>query len=263
MKRIIFLIIICLPIALAAQKKVTFDTILINNSSATFFRENPVVDSIIYITGHNWGKQVRVYLKTLWSSTVYTESLFKIGDFYDLDLLGDNFLFEKKYGKLILPTKEISIVLNKRCSPSYLIEFTLHADSIKGQLESDCPSKARDGTEDYDFVFTKTEHLPSLKNGKEHLQSLIQSVTANKLNKVEIPILDSILIYKVLVDRKDSCLKTIELIQGRYSPFEQMVMEVLKTYCYWLPAIQGSRVVLSYKKLFIRLNSDKSITVDL
>lgn len=263
MKRIIFFTIICLPVALGAQKKVTFDTTFLNSTSANFFLENPVVDSIIFRTRHNGEKQVRVYTKTLWSSTAYTKSLFKIGDSYDLYLLGDNYLFEKKYGKLMLPTKEIPLLLNKRCSPSYLIEFTLYPDSIKGHLESDCPSKPIDGAEDYDFVLNKTEHLPSFKNGNNHLQSQIQLVLANELHEVEISTLDSVLIYKVLVDPKDSCLKTIELIEGRYSPFEQMVIEVLKTYCYWLPAQQGGRTVFSYTKLFIRLNNDKSVTVDL
>jgi len=68
-----------------------------------------------------------------------------------------------------------------------------------------------------------------------------------------------VLIYQILVDNKDTYLKRIQLIEGRYSPFEKVIMEELKHSCSWQPAMQGGRAVMSYRKIFIRLNNDKSI----
>lgn len=259
MKRIIFYIIICLPVALGAQKKVTFDTTLLNSTSAYFFEKNPVIDSIIFDKAFNKSKFFQVYLKTNWRDTNYNRGGSSKSDNYNFDFQGDKYLFEKKYGDLKLPEKTINLIVKKICFPVYSLSVLMRKDSVKCILEYYCPSNEPNSE---DKVFIKIEVLPRYKSGIQGLQSLMGSAFKARFRNVSLSVADSVLIYEILVDNKDSCLKRINLIEGRYSAFEQFVMDELKRSCAWLPAMQGGRGVIAYTKIFIRLNKDKRFIVD-
>ncbi|MCY7420422.1 MAG: hypothetical protein LH478_01630 [Chitinophagaceae bacterium] len=247
------------PILVSAQKRCFVDTIFLNTSSSDFFLQNPVVDSL-KVNGYPYNSAgVWVYSKTFWQDTSYHKLSFYGNENYDFDFLGDKYLFEKKYGGIDLPEEEMSVVLGKKyIAPTF--HFIIRPDSIRRIIEYYCPEEKDDNEEK---VFTKVEVLARYKNGIKQLQSQMEHAFKESLTGIKCSRLDSVLIYKILVDSKDSCLKRIELIEGRYSPFEELIMEELKRSCSWLPSMQGGRAVMSYIKIFIRLNKDRSITVDL
>ena len=111
------------------------------------------------------------------------------------------------------------------------------------------------------MVFTKVDILSGYKNGIKELQKKIESSYRNSsLYKQNKPV-ETALLFDIIVDNKDSCLKRIELKRGSYSPFAQFIMDELKAACSWTPSEQGGRPVKSYSKFFFRLNKDNSITV--
>lgn len=256
MKLIILFILLGTSLNVASQKQSVFDTSFLNTSSKDFFKNNPVIDSIVV---HH--TNYLVYLKTRWENIASSKFRQSSYDSYSSNFLGDIYLFEKKYGKLLLPEKALAILASKDCSNMCHLKVVLNADSIKCQRSCTCPS-ANPPTDDYEMVFTKTEIFARIKNGTNQLQKRIHDAFKELQNGMEFASSDSVLIYKVLVDRKDSCLQSIELIEGHFCHFEQMVMDVLQHTCLWLPAEQGGRAVSYITKVFIRLNKDGNITVD-
>jgi hypothetical protein len=220
-----------------------------------FFIKNPVIDSVVV-----QDNRYAVYLKTKWENTTSYQNEFRSYDYYNFNFLGDVYRFENRYGKMLLPEKKLKIILENACSKWCSLKMRYNPDSIHCQRKCTCPSN--EPSDDYDLIFTKVETLARIKNGTGELQNQIQEAYKNLKNKVNISTVDSVFIYKVLVDRKDSCLQSIELTEGYFSPFEQMVMDVLKGFCLWIPAEQGGRSVSFYSSVFVRLNKDDSITVD-
>lgn len=260
MKRICFLFLFAVSLTSSAQKMQIVDTCFVNTSSKDFFTRNPVIEKVqfnIYADSVNY---ISVYPKTIWQDTTYKNSYFNNYESYNLSFIGDRYFFEKQYGKFTLPVKELAAASLNRCSlPSY-INCTADAGSIKCRLEFNCPVKKEEEDED-EMVFTKVEVLSGYKNGIKELQKKIENSYRNNSQFKQKQPVETAILFDIIVDNKDSCLKRIELKRGSYSPFAQFIMDELKTSCSWTPSEQGGRPVKSYSKIFIRLNKDNSITV--
>jgi hypothetical protein len=260
--RYLFLFIIVFPSLLPAQRTRTFDSSVVNNYSNDFFCRNPAVDSIKSYVDYNQSTRVSIYTRSVVQENAIRESSSENTDYFNLGFLGDKYLFERKYGELRLPGTELKKVMEvyraQRCNKSCSIEVVSKADSLRYIVKCYCPWEEED---DYDRVFTKVERGPKFKTGDIGLQQQIE--VAFKEQSPETPglCIDSVLIFKVLVDRKDSCLTTIELIEGNHSLFAQVVIKELKRACAWIAGEAGGRPVIAYHKVFVRLNKDKSITV--
>ncbi|MEQ1798537.1 MAG: hypothetical protein ABL872_11340 [Lacibacter sp.] len=258
MKRIYFLLLFAVSLNSSAQNTQIVDTSFVNTSSKDFFTRNPVIEKVqfnIYADSVNY---ISVYPKTIWQDTTYKNSYFNNYESYDLSFIGDSYFFEKKYGRFPSPNKELAAASLNRCSKPSFIKCAADADSIKCRLEFNCPVKKEEIDE---MVFTKVEILSGYKNGIKELQKKIETSYRNgSLFKKNRPV-ETALLFDIIIDNKDSCLKRIELKRGNYSPFAQFIMDELKTSCSWTPSEQGGRPVKSYTKIFIRLNKDNSITV--
>jgi len=261
MKRIYFLLLFVVSLTSSAQKTQIVDTSFVNNSSKDFFTRNPIIEKVQFAIYSESTKYVSVYSRTVWEDTTFRKaSSFKNYESYNLSFIGDSYFFEKQYGKFTLPDKELAAASLNRCGQVYFIKCTADTDSIKCRLEFNCPVTKEETDED-EMIFIKVEVLWGYKNGIKELQKKIEnSYRNNSLFKQNRPV-ETALLFDIIVDNKDSCLKRIELKRGSYSPFAQFIMDELKTACSWTPSEQGGRPVKSYTKIFIRLHKDNSITV--
>lgn len=238
------------------------DTSFVNTTSKDFFTRNAVIQKVRFYVYADGTQHMDIYLKTIWQDTTYNNSYFNNYESYNLSFTGDNFFFEKQYGRFSFPDKELATASLNKCSKPSLIKCTADADSIKCKLEFNCPVKkeVKAGDEE-EIIFTKVELLSGYKNGIKELQNKIEiSYRNSNLFKLKRSF-ETALLFEIIIDNKDSCLKRIELKKGDYSEFAQFVMDELKTTCSWTPSLQGGRSVKSYTKIFIRLNKDNSITV--
>lgn len=257
MKTLLLIPALLISVLASAQKIQYFDTSFVNTSSADFFKRNPVVDSINF----SGTSVVYVYLKTTWQDTAYKASSTNNYNWYDLNFIGDKYFFEKKYGVFNLPTAEINKLVQNKCSDQYYIRGSVKPDSIKCNFEFQCPLPKVKREDDNEIIFTKVETNSRYKKGVKGLQKDLETAYLSKRfsnhnEENEIPLL-----FNVIVDGKDSCLKRIELIEGEYSEFAQFILDELKRNCLWLPSMQSGRRVKSWVKIFVRLNKDKTITV--
>lgn len=262
---LIFLSLVAL--GTAAQKKQVFDTSFLTSSSKQFFNNNPVVNKIEYHLGAGGSRMMFVYPKTIWLDSSYKKTGFDNYEYYDFGFLGDRYLFEKKYSALKLPEREMNIVLKKSCTQYSFLIVTVGADSTKCVLEYYCSTKKeadtikKDDNDEEERVFIKVENRSGYKKGMKDLAHQLETAFKKKYIYNENHSIDSVLIFKILIDNRDSsCLKKIELIVGGYTSFTQIIMDELKNSCSWTPSLQGGRAVKSYSKIFVRFNKDRSIT---
>ena len=258
MIKFLFFLFVGLPAALPAQYKNVFDTSLINNTSDDFFCINPVIDSIEVYERSSGLKTLYVYVKSFDQDSSVQKRKTSNYEYYDMDFLGDEYLFEKKYGKLNLPKYVMEYALTKSLNQSCRLQTVLGEDSIRCFVECYFPIKTGD---DDDKIFTKVERGPKYVKGLQQLQNQIEAALKQKYPDGEKQPIDSVLIYKILVDRKDSCLLSIELEEGQYSSFAQIISDEVKSACSWTPADGGGRPITSHHKMFVRLNKNNSITV--
>ena len=175
-----------------------------------------------------------------------------------MDFLGDEYLFEKKYGKLNLPTNVMQYALTKSLNQSCRLQKVLRRDSIRCMME--CYFQIKTG-EDEDKIFTKIERGPRYSKGVMQLKKQIETALQQKYAGKEKQPIDSVLIYKIMVDKKDSCLLSIQLEEGKNSRFAEIVSDEIKSACSWTPFYAGGRAVFSYYRIFVRLNINNSITL--
>ena len=260
MIKFLFFLLVGVPAALTAQYKNIFDTSFINNTSDDFFCINPDIDSIKVDRGYRRSKSLSVFVKSVDEGGATKKSRTSEGEYFDMDFLGDEYLFEKKYGKLNLPTNVMQYALTKSLNQSCRLQTVLRRDSIRCFVE--CYFQIKTG-DDEDKIFTKVERGPKYVKGVQQLQNQIKAALKLKYPDGEKLPIDSVLIYKIMVDRKDSCLLSIELEEGKSSRFAQIVSDEIKSACSWTPANGGGRPVMAYLKMFVRLNKNNSITVDI
>ncbi|MGK6351928.1 hypothetical protein [Parapedobacter sp. DT-150] len=100
--------------------------------------------------------------------------------------------------------------------------------------------------------------FPAYKSGIKELETTIK----NKYVKdVFVPQGDSILIFQSIVNR-DKTLGDIGLIYGERSSFSEFVLRCLReTGASWVPMTKDGRVLRSLMDIYVRLNSDESISV--
>ena len=99
MIKFLFFLFVGLPAGLIAQYKNIFDTSLINNTSDNFFCINPAVNSIKAHGGQRGSKSLSVFVKSFDQDSSLQKKKTSNYEYYDIDFLGDKYLFEKKYGK--------------------------------------------------------------------------------------------------------------------------------------------------------------------
>lgn len=247
----------------SSTKKQVVDTSFLTSSSKQFFNNNRVVNKIEYHLGTNGSRTMYVYPKTIWLDSTYKKTGFDNYEYYDFNFLGDRYLFEKKYSALNLPEREMNIVLKKSCNPYSYLNVIADADCTRCVLEYYCSTKNEretDDDEEEEKVFIKVENKSRYKKGMKDLAHQMETAFKKKYVHTEKHSIDSVLIFKILIDNRDSCLKRIELIVGGYSSFTKIIMDELINSCSWIPSEQGGRPVKSYNKIFVRLNKDRSIT---
>lgn len=254
MIKFLFFLFVGLPAGLTAQYKNIFDTSFINNTSDDFFCINPAIDSIKVYGGYS----LSVFVKSVDEGGTTKKSRTSEREYFDMDFLGDEYLFEKKYGKLNLPTNVMQYALTRSRNLNCGLQTILKGDSIRCFVE--CYFQIKTG-DDEDKIFTKVERGPKYVKGLQQLQNQIEAALKQKYPDGEKQPIDSVLIYKILVDRKDSCLLSIELEEGQYSSFAQIISDEVKSACSWTPADGGGRPITSHHKMFVRLNKNNSITV--
>lgn len=260
MKCICFLFLFAVSLTSSAQRIITVDTSFVNTSSKDFFDRNPVVKKVEFNIYSESIKYISIYLKTIWQDTTYKNSYFNNYESYNLSFTGDSYFFEKQYGNFTLPEKEFTAVVLNRCSKPYSIKCAAYADSIKCKIEFNCPIKKEETYED-EIVFTKVEILSGYKKGIKELEKKIETSYRNSKLFKQKKSVEAALLFDIIVDNKDSCLKRIELKRGSYSHFAQFIIDELMTSCEWTPSIQGGRPVKSFTKIFVLLNKDRTITI--
>ncbi len=127
-------------------------------------------------------------------------------------------------------------------------------DSVNLKLESRCLT-------DDDKFFVKVELFGHYKYGMKKLEKEIQSALDKKYFPTKQNVTDSVYLFRGIIDNKYSCLKQVELTDGRASSFTDAIIDDLNALSPWIPSIQGSRSVKTYLKIYMRLNKAQSVTV--
>jgi hypothetical protein len=238
-----------------AQNNRKFDTAFSSISYANYFQKNSSIKKIEFYTYKDKSKYLEVFPKTIWQAMGANYTNLKMYESYNFGFPGDIYLLEKKYGRIDLPEKEIVALIKKTCGEFYTIRGYITTDSIRLELSYTCTT---DPEEKY---FEKVEigvrYTGSVNRLKQQLEDAIKIKNIVLTDNIE----DSVLIFNTILDNKDSSLKRIELIEGKYSVFSQTMLETLIKSGPWLPPLQGGRPVRAYFKIFIRLQKDKAITV--
>ena len=253
MKSLIFILLFSISGGCAAQEMKTFDTCFLNTTLKDFFSKNTDVEALSYFTNFQLVRRISVSFKKDTSGRKANTG----NEYYNLNFIGDKYLFEKKYGTIDLPEKEIQKAITKKCFIDYNLQLAIKADSVKLKFKSYCPAK-----NDEERFFTKVEIFASYKPGMKQLEEYINAVSVKKyFPVVQSPLADSVFIFRVVVGNKDSCLKEIKLIYGKDCFFTQVITEALNNACLWTPSFQGGRAVNAYLKIYVALKADQSITV--
>ena len=238
---------------------ITIDTCFANNSSKQFFEQNRLVDKVFFSIYSDGSQHIQVYRRGIWQDTSFNFSVPNDYESYDLNFIGDNYFFLKKYGALNFPDKELASVSKNKCSKFSYARGYIYPDSIRCKIEFRCPVETKSDSDE--IVFTKVEVLWGYRNGVKALQNKIQAAYLKSPLSNQKILADSAFMFSIVIDRKDSCLIRIELTKGNYSPIAQFLIDELRAACEWTPSMQGGRLVRSYSKIFIRLNRDRSILV--
>lgn len=252
MKRIIFIFLFFASLQAAAQKIKHFDTRYADTANNKFFQRNTSIDHLSFLYDFPNKKTMAVFFKKEKNNTDHSYG----DEFYNLNFIGDTYIFEKKYGTFLLPEKKIGAVVNKKCSAFFYLIMIAQPDSVKFNLRSYCISN-----NDEDRIFSKVEVWAAYKYGVKQLEKGVQAAfDANSFSQ-ETSIPDSVVIFRVKVPAKDSCLQNIELLYGSKSPFTKIVAQELHSACGWTPSLAGGLRVHAYIKIYARLNKDRSITI--
>ena len=238
---------------------ITVDTCFVNNTSKQFFKKNQLADKVFFFISANGSKSIDVYKKGTWQDTSYKFSKSTDYETYDLDFIGDNYFFHKKFGELLLPEKEIGFISKNKCASLTYARGYIYPDSIRCKVEFQCPVEIKNDTDV--IVFTKIEVPWGYKNGMKALQNKIHLSYQKKYTNKNQILTDSAYMFSIIVDKKEGCLLRIELTHGNYSPFVQFLIDELRKACEWTPGMAGGRPVKSFIKIFIRLNKDGSFLV--
>lgn len=138
MKILIFLLLFVITFSLAAQKKRIFDTAFVNQSSNDFFVRNPEAIKINFEISFFNERSVCIYTKGYWADTTYTKATIGACEFYNFNFLGDVYHFEKKYGHLQFPQKEMAIAISRKCNPDPSLSISIKADTVTCLAELYC-----------------------------------------------------------------------------------------------------------------------------
>ena len=181
-------------------------------------------------------------------------------EYYDLNFEGDKYLLTKKYENLdflsLLKEQADSLVSLRKCNAQYSLNATLYRDSIVYKISQCCSSSQQN-------VSYIEPYLPSARyNG--NIKKLAELLEQNYIPIQHGIVGDSVYIFKGFVnDHPLNSLDNITLTEGIKCPFSEFISASLsKTGKSWLSMVQGGREVKSYVRIFVRLNSDKSITLD-
>lgn len=253
---IIFLLVCSL---ISKAQLITIDTSFANTSSKQFFERNRLVEKIFYSINSDGSKDIQIYRKGIWQDASFNFSVPSDYESYNLNFIGDNYFFLKKYGALNFPEKELASISKNKCSNSPYVRGYIFPDSIHCIIEFLCPVETKSDPDE--IVFTKVEVLWGFKNGLKALQNKIQAAYLKSHLSNRKMSADSAFMFSIVIDRKDSCLIRIELTKGNYTPVAQFLTDELRAACGWTPAMQGGRPVRSFTKIFIRLNMDGSLVV--
>lgn len=241
-----------LPWIAFGQKQM--DTLVADAALGRIFLDHPVLDSI-KLSVEPGGRFLEVYSKKMWKSPEYDNN-FPSPERYNLNFEGDKYLLHKRWGAIPLPEKAIAALQSRTCGLYFNLRGMARNDTIVFRLVYNCPS---DTTEKY---FLKVETGTRYTGGKPALRLLLDNaVRQNPAVLKQMPG-DSALFFKVMLSRKDSCLKAIQLTDGDYSGFARVIMEELKRSGPWLPPLQSGRPVNAYFIIFVRLKPDNTLFVD-
>jgi hypothetical protein len=252
MKQVIFIFLFFASLESAGQKMKNFNTRFPDTTNKNFFLRNASIDQVRFSYNAPNSKIIAIYFKKEKNADANSYG----DEFYNFNFIGDQYIFEKKYGRFLLPEKKIQGVLQKKCGPIFYLTLNAKPDTVSINLRSYCAPK-----KDEDRVFVKVEVWAAYKYGAKKLEERVQTALNKNNFTGTVDPADSVAIFRVMVSAKDSCLQNIELRYGTMSSFTNIVSDALKNACGWTPALQEGRKVNAYIKIYARLNKDRSITL--
>lgn len=178
---------------------------------------------------------------------------------FDLDNKGDRYFFGKRFGPFAIPASLYTKWMHKKA------DFT----SVSGQIRSDSvlfeltatyyPKKSKGNAEDEDKVFIKVETKVDYQKGRHVLAQELEK----SLSSLEVLPTDSVFIARCLVE-KTGCI-VIDKVERGYleSPYTNALIQALNASRPWIPYEACGRKVRAYKKIYVRINPDKTYLVAL
>jgi len=239
------------------SRQLTFSIKLPDESNKSFFEKNPHIQKITV----GYKREIPVYFSLYFKKDqLNAASGYELPDeYYNLEFAGDKYMFAKNYGTFHIPPTPASAVdfiagtSSLKCKVYYDLETSGEKDSIVYTISRYCCSE---DVTDNDFYNRKRRFGAWYKG---NLSELAKSIESRYDPTLHSAVGDSILVFKGLAFYN---LTDISLISGPPTPFSDFIQkELLNSGKLWVPAIMDGRDIKSYLKIYIKLNSDKSITI--
>lgn len=251
MKKFLIVLFSFLSLVCKSQRQKEYNFSFVNQKFKAFFLVNRDVETISFYYSNKQSRTGSVYTRN--------DSLNNLFRYLNFNFIGDSVLFEKFYGPLQFPDTEFEEFLKNKRFDTHNSVMTVSKDSVKIKSISYRIKKQKPKKDE--IVFTKVEIYGGYKGGAIKLKAQIQKNFDAHFSGKEIQLKDSTFIFQAIIPSKDSCLQEVRVLYGEESFFKQFIIEQLYAACQWEPAYGGGRPVKAWRRIFVRLNSDRSITV--
>ena len=228
-----------------------FDTVFVYPPFNELSRRRPALDSLSF-TETKYGSNILIIYSKRSSGPASMNSK---SEYYNLDFEGDRYLLQKKWGTVLLPEKEIALLIKRTCDAYYKLDGHWRKDSLFIRHSYWCDSNDSDS----ERVFIAIPHRIEFKQGKEKLREQLEEVVTPYKRMLDIT---TVYIFRLLVSR-DSSISSVKMVEGDSASLAAgVLMDELKRSGPWIPAQQGGRSVKAYMKVYVRLEPKSKLVVE-
>ncbi len=217
--------------------------LLIYSPLRTFFQQNP---SFKEVEIYRWEPRGcnRLTIKS-------TDSIVN-REFFDLCFEGDKFLFEKKFGKWNLPDSLVASLIDHKAD-YWHATVNIRYDSVFIATTHEYYPK-----EDYYFARIRDSiwYIKGMAALEKELQERIQHISA------EEKLTDSVFVFTAIL-KKDSTITVDKQITSENKTYAKALTETLNKSYPWMPYMHGGMALSFYMRIYVRINEDRTVRVDL
>lgn len=246
---------------ISSEKLFRFDKSFYDTSNNVFFAQHP---DICYLeVRYNYNNPVAIYIYRKNTSTQHEkmQSQYVIDESYDLEFLGDKYLFISKYGNMKLPFVPVSVIEKidnaSKCKEgegrNAWLSAIVYRDSTIYRFKQECKQERKGLT----FISPGVGTPPKYFGNISFLQKVVEKNCSNRTKFIN----DSIFIFWGKVSNV-GILSNLTLLVGTKSYFSDCLkQQIEKQENKWAPADVSGKKMNGYIRILVRLNNEKSVNI--